>query len=119
MELVLGTNDGRSIEECMKDVVKGLDSVERLETALQVIEQGLESEERSQEVIAKVWELVLREEWWRAGYETVERFRSRCGIAESVNIVMVEREKREKLKRSWEKMAIESWGGGELETMLG
>ena len=103
----------------MKEAVKGLNPADRLEAAIQVIEQGLESEERSQEVVAKVWELVLREEWWRARYGTVDGFKSRCGMAESVDLVMVGREQREKLKRSWEKMTTESWGGGELETMIG
>jgi hypothetical protein len=89
MELVIGTNDWRSVEECMKEAVKGMDPVGRLEAAIQVIEQGLESEERLQEVISKVWELVMREEWWRARYGTVEGFKARCGVAESVSGVMV------------------------------
>jgi hypothetical protein len=112
MELSLGTNSQESVEECMKGAVKGMDPTGRLEAAIQVIEQGLESEERSQEVVTKVWELILREEWWRARYGTVEVFKSRCGVAESVNGVIEERGKRERLKRSWERMIGESWGGG-------
>lgn len=38
----------------MKEAVKDLDGIGRLEAAIQVIEQGLESEERSQEMSAKV-----------------------------------------------------------------
>lgn len=119
MELVLGTNEGRSVEECMKEAVKDLDPIGRLEAAIQVIEQGLESEERSQEVVSEVWELVLREEWWRARFGSVEGFKSRCGMTESVSALMMEREKRERLKRSWRRMIGDSWGEGELETMLG
>ena len=118
MELVLGTDDWRSVEDCMKEVVRGMDVVGRLGSAIQVIEQGLESEECSQEVISKVWGLVMREEWWRARYGTVEAFEARCGVAESVSGVMAELEKRERLKRSWERMIADSWGGDDLKELL-
>ena len=65
MELIVDKGAGESVEECMKKLVENLDPVKRLEAAIGVIEHGLDAEERSQEVVAKVWELVLREEWWR------------------------------------------------------
>ena len=119
MEIMLNVSEERSLEECIKEFVKDLDPIQRLEAAIDVIERGLETEERSQDIMAMVWELVLREGWWKARYQSVESFTSQCGVIMGVGRVIAERDKREKLKSSWRRMVAESWGGEQLETALG
>jgi hypothetical protein len=103
----------------MKDAVKDLDPPARLSTALDVIRQGLDTEEHSQEVVAEVWKLVLQEEWWRAQHDSLEGFLGQCGMFESIEEVVQARLRTERLKRKFAKMAADSWGGGELETIMG
>jgi predicted nuclease with TOPRIM domain len=111
MELTLDTSGGRSVEEGMKELVKGLNPIGRLETAMNVIGYSLDFGERLQDTVTEGWELVLREEWWRAEYETVEMFKARCRMTESVSAGMEGRRKRENLKRSWEEMIRKEWRG--------
>ena len=62
---------------------------------------------------------MLKEEWWKARYKTVDEFRVRCGVGESVANVIAAKTRTEKLKRKFEQVAAQRWGERELGTVLG
>ena len=119
MELVLNVDQEQSVEECMRKAVEGMNAEGRLEAALQVINHGLESEERAQEVIVDVWNLVLREEWWRARYGSLDEFTKGSGIRESVSDALATRARMERAKRKFEQVVAGRWGERGLEAVLG
>ena len=104
---------GGSVEEQIKYAVRGKGAEERLDVAMQVVGMGLEAEERWQDVVAEVWELVVREEWWRARYPTLDDFKAQSGMEDSVREVIERRKRTAPLKRKFEAMAAKAWKGND------
>ena len=63
--------------------------------------------------------LVMKEEWWRAQYGSVDKFKMESGLAESVLQIVGEREANRRMKRTFEELAAQRWGGADLNTLLG
>ena len=118
MDLEMLQSSG-SVEERIKYAVRGKGAEERLDMAMQVVGMGLEAEERWQDVVAEVWELVVREEWWRARYRTLDDFKAQSGMEDSVREVIERRKRTATLKRKFEAMAAKAWKGNDVATMLG
>ena len=114
------TRWGTSVEERIKNAVKGKTPQDRLDVVLQVISMGLEAEVRLRDLTADAWELVLREEWWRARYKSLEDFTKHSGMSDSMAEVIRRRKRTATKKRRFRSLAVKHWGGeGDLETILG
>jgi Phytanoyl-CoA dioxygenase (PhyH) len=110
---------GKSVEERIGDAVKGMEAGERLRTVMDLVRKALDAEEIAQEVAAEAWEMVKREEWWRAEYETWAVFKERCGISQSMAELIRKRGETLRLKRKFEAEAAQAWGGSSLKAILG
>ena len=80
---------------------------------------GLDAEERLHDVVVEAWELVVKDEWWRARYATFEEFKALSGLADGVAEVMRRREKTKATKRKFSALAAKLWGGEDLAAILG
>ena len=110
---------GTSVEETIKSAVGGKTPEGRLDVVMDLVGMSLEAEELAQEVAAKAWELIVREEWWRARYETFREFMTMSGVAKGVGEIIEGRKRTEGKKRSYEAAAAKRWGGKDLATILG
>lgn len=79
----------------------------------------LEVNERVQDFVGETWEVMMKEEWWRPRYESVDEFKLESGVPESVVKVVAEREANRRMKRTFEELAVRRWGGSDLGTLLG
>ena len=55
--------------------------------------------ERVQDFIGETWEVVMKEEWWRARHGSVDEFKLESGVTETVVKVVAEREANRRMKR--------------------
>ena len=124
MELVLrrlntGMEGQGSMEDYIKEAFRGLDDGTRLDRAIEVLGLGVEVNERVQDFVGETWEVLLKEEWWRARYSSVNDFKLESGVTESVVKLVAEREANKRMKRTFEELAARRWGGSDLGTLLG
>ena len=90
-----------SVEKLIRDMVVGLTGVERLERAMGVLGHAPDANDRALDVAAEVWDLILREEWWRALYGSVKEFTEDSGFPETLATVPKRRDDCRKLKRKY------------------
>src|SRR5262245_39439917 len=119
LQMLQGLHEGTSVEETIKDAVRGKTAEARLDVMMDLVGMGLEAEERVQEVVVKAWELTVKEEWWKARYETLAEFMSLSGMAEGMAEMIEGRKRTEGKKRSYEAAASKRWGGKDLVMILG
>src|SRR5438045_2322371 len=75
---------GTSVEERIRRAVRKLNPEARLEVVMGVVGIGLEAEEKLQDIVVETWDLVVKEEWWRARYKTFSEFMKLSGVADGV-----------------------------------
>src|SRR5271154_2893263 len=119
LELLQNLEEGMSVEEHIRMAVQRMKPDVRLDMVMKVVGMGLEAEERLHDVVAVAWELVVKEEWWRARYGTFKEFEAQSGLADSVADVIRRRKQTKAKKRSFEAMAAKLWGVKDLATILG
>ena len=119
LERLQNLGDGMSVEEHIRMAVRRMKPDARLDMVMQVVGMGLDAEERLHDVVAEAWELVVKEEWWRARYTTFEEFNAQSGLADGVAEVMRRREQTKTMKRKFSALAAKLWGGEDLGRILG
>lgn len=107
------------LEKKIKNAFSSMEPKRRLNTIMNTIGIALEAEERFNEFIAEAWELVIRERWWKATYDSFEDFKLRCGLRDSLLESIEARKRTEKRKVIFEAGAVKSWGGETLTQILG
>ena len=73
-----------SVADQIKKAVTRMPPGVRLDTVMKLVGMGLEADERLQDVVVEGWQLVVKEEWWKARYETFSEFEALSGMADGV-----------------------------------
>jgi hypothetical protein len=115
LQILQSLQEGTSVEEMIKSAVGEKTPEEKLDVVMELVGIGLEAEERVQEVVVKAWELAMREQWWKARYETLTEFISLSGVAEGVAEIIERRKRTEGKKRSYDAGAAKRWGARDLD----
>src|SRR5262245_59398343 len=119
LELFKEIRTGLSMEDKIRGAVESMEPAIRLKTVMDMVGMGLEAGERLNGFVKEAWELVVKEEWWLAGYGSLEEFRAGCGVSGSVDEAIKMSENTEKKKLAFEAGALRAWGCERLTDVLG
>ena len=119
LQLFRDLQGGKGVEESIKQATRRMNPEDRLDVVMGVVGMGLEGEERLRDVVVEAWELVVKEEWWKARYNSFKEFTSQSGVSGGVAEMIRRRERTSKRKRRFEARAAKLWGGDDLVTILG
>src|SRR5436190_1278772 len=119
LRLFRDLQEGKDVEESIRQATERMKPKARLDTVMSVVGMGLEGEERLRDIVAEVWELVVKGEWWKARYKSFKEFLSQSGVKGGVAEAIRRRERTSKKKRRFEARAAKLWGGVDLMTILG
>lgn len=117
--LILKVEGQGSVEGRFREFVKDMPEAQKLETAMEFCGKALDMNERAQDVAMELWELILKEGWWRVRFQRVEDFTAESGMKESVATVAKEREVTRGAKRRYAALAARRLGCANLDKLLG